>query len=202
MKPKSSGSSSGSFARPCPYRFKKAGSRSAPELSKAGPQHARRLQKTEAGEREVLLTRRRLDAYFLPGMLLAVATCAYVYHVTGDASVFLKLFAIPAIWLVVRFLLQRKGEVRKRLSSDPRGRFVLFAYLWLFGGTAVFLLLKAFVPNAALAFMIPFFVITFAGIFIWARRLDRRQRREELEAIEQIRDEAQLLPQELAEPWS
>jgi hypothetical protein len=171
-------------------------------IVKGRSQHVRQLRKPEAGEGEVLLTRRRLDAYFLPGMLLAVATCVYVYHVTGDASLFLKLFAIPAIWLVVRFMLPRKGAVSNRLTSDARGRFVLFAYLSLFGGMVVLLVLKALVPNAALAFMIPFFVIPFAVIFVWARRLDRRQRREEQEAIEQIRREGQLLPEEITKPWS
>jgi hypothetical protein len=164
-------------------------------------QHARQLRKTEAGEGEVFLTRRRLDAYFLAGMLLGVATSVYVYHVTGDASIFLKLVAIPAIWLILRFSLPRKGAVGKRLTSDPRGRFVLFAYPWLFGGMALLLVLKAFFPNAALPVMIPFFVITFAGIFTWASRLDRRQRREEKETIEQIRRQGQLVPEELAEPW-
>ena len=171
-------------------------------IVKGRSQRARRLQKTEPDEGEILLTRRRLDAYFLAGLLLLAATSVYVYHVTGDASIFSKLVVIPLIWLLVRCLIPRKGEVRKRLSCDPRGRFVLFAYVWLFGGMVAFFLVKAFFPNAALAFMIPFFVITFAGIFTGARRLDRRQRREEKEAIEQIRREGQLLPEEITEPWS
>jgi hypothetical protein len=159
----------------------------------------RQLEKTAPGEGEVLLTRRRLDTHFLAGTLLVAATGVFVYHVTGDAGVFAKLAVIPAIWLLVRFLTPRKGGVRKRLTADPRGRFVLFTYLWLFGGMAVLLSLKAFFPNAVLAFMIPFFVISFAGIFTGAWRLNRRRWHREREAIEELRRRGQLVPEELSE---
>ena len=167
--------------------------------------HARRAaqpEKAQPGEGEVLLTRRRLDAYFLAGVLLAAATCLYVYHVTGEARSLAAPLGIVPIWLVVRFMHPREGTVSRRITADAKGRFVLLAYSWLFGGMAVLLVLKAFMPNAAITFMIPFFVVTLAGIFARAWRLNRRQRREEKESTEQLRRQGQLLPEELAKPWA
>lgn len=169
-------------------------------IGKRAARAARQLEETAPGVGEVLLTRRRFDAYFLIGMLLAGATAVYVYHRTGDSSVFAKLVGIPAIWLVVRFMCPRKGMVAKRATGDSRSRFVLIAYLWLFGGMACCLLLKAFFPDVAALFLIAFAVVTFPGIFAGMWMLDRRQRREEQEAIEELRRCGEIVPEEMLEP--
>ncbi|HUT94428.1 MAG TPA: hypothetical protein VMY37_33530 [Thermoguttaceae bacterium] len=161
---------------------------------------ARQPEETAPGEGEVLLTRRRFDVYFLIGTLLAGATAVGVYHATGDSSVSVTLVQIPAIWLVVRFMWPRKGMVSKRATADSRHRFALVAYLWLFGGMACCLLFKAFFPDAAARFMIAFFVVTFAGIFTALSVLDRRRRREERKAIEDLQRRGRIVPEELLEP--
>lgn len=169
---------------------------------KGRSRRARASGKDEPGEGQVLLTRRRLDRYFVVGLLLGVVASVCAYFATRDARVVWKLTVIPLIWLVVRFLLPRRGAVASRLTIDSRYRSTVFGCLWLFGGMACYLVMEALFPRAATAFMAPFFGIIVAGLFIGVWLIGRQQRRKEKEAIKELQRQGQLLPEEVAKPWS
>ncbi len=161
----------------------------------------RRPRETELRDGEVLLTRRRLDSYFLAGFTLIGMVSVYVCWSTGQFPFLAFPLAMIPIWLLVHFKTPREGLVSRRLTADARGWFCGLASVCTFGGMGCWALLNAFSPRAAAAFEIAFMTVLLAGLFTGVAILDRRRRREERAAVEEVRQRGELIPPELLEPW-
>ena len=74
-------------------------------------------------EGQVVMTRSRIDRLFailfLPFVLFSIVAAIW----TGESKLLFSWLAIVPIWLLIRFVIPKKGYITDTLSSEPGGRF-------------------------------------------------------------------------------
>ena len=164
---------------------------------------ARRRQKTEPGEGEVLMTRRRFDWYLLAFSPFIIGVAMYSWYVTGEARHWAIVPASVAVWAYFRFRFPRKGIVEKRMSADERRSVWLLTAI--FAGILCYFPLHRLLPEAETPLTVVFviyFVLLFTWLIVTSGRTDRDRKRKELEAADTERASGRLVPEELLTPWS
>jgi hypothetical protein len=146
-----------------------------------------------AGGPDVLLTRRRWSWYFVPATVAAAVLGGAAALASGEARFLAAPAAVLALWWWVRRGTPPQGMRGRRVSADP---FVRRLAAW--GGFCLLLIVGAEwadgyatgrpfgapYPAHQLAAVGTILAVFFAGVFLIARREDRRRRAERGRAAE------------------
>ncbi|APZ93463.1 hypothetical protein [Fuerstiella marisgermanici] len=135
----------------------------------------------DSSDAYVVLTRRRLDVYFVVGLLVSFAILGYfsIFTTITPWPLTFPAIYLLCLWLIIRFIWPKAGNSATRMSARPGAMPMLtigaVAMAFLGGGIAVdhyvFGQRKGDTPQLyQLALYTPPFVLMFAG----ATWIDRR----------------------------
>lgn len=68
---------------------------------------------------QVLLTRRRWDAYFLPPIVVVALLSVLAFWLSSNRAALKSSFPLIALWLLIRWTWPRDGAVDRTLAATP-----------------------------------------------------------------------------------
>jgi len=141
----------------------------------------------EPGDGEVRLTRSKMNIYIAVGVLAACFVGVYCWWVTADIRFLFAPLVMGSSLFVVQLRIPRKGMIFNRLSHRPdEFRFLCFILVSLAVGIGDIMVCAIFELRLALPVPTMFVILAIwvSITLIWAHRIDKRQRRRDIEAAE------------------
>ncbi len=139
----------------------------------------------EPSEDEARFTRRRLDWYFLPAVIVAAVMGFLFWWTLGLSRLLAAPVFVAALWWTLRTMTPRQGIVAKRLARSEDRRTVaalLLGLVLLFPLLFLARLLENQYPAAGITAMLLLSLALFLLVFRETARNDRRRQEQALQA--------------------